>query len=244
MDTKTKIFWWTMGILILASFGATFYRYMIKKDYIVQAQVDCDPYSEVCFVWECDPESDVEGEMCTGDPEEDVWYFKVINKNASRIQTCDASDEDCNALVCAQNEPDCEFVFCNSENMEENYASSCIDDPAKYALENPIEEEESKCDEGDEECLESDEENLTGEESIEEEVVIESTESQDVENVETIESTENINNTGDAKDASNVETANSPAKDVSVEVANNESLPQEEIAQRNEDSGGALPIVE
>ena len=39
MDTKTKIFWWTMGVLILASFGATFYRYMIKKDYIVQARM-------------------------------------------------------------------------------------------------------------------------------------------------------------------------------------------------------------
>ncbi|KKP67284.1 MAG: hypothetical protein UR66_C0018G0024 [Candidatus Moranbacteria bacterium GW2011_GWE1_35_17] len=240
MDIKTKIFWWTMGILILASFGATFYRYMIKKDYIVQAQVDCDPYSEVCFVWECDPESDVEGEMCTGDPEEDVWYFKVINKNASRIQTCDASDEDCNALVCAQNEPDCEFVFCTPENMEENYASSCIDDPAKYALENPIEEEESKCDEGDEECLESDEENLTGEESIEEEVVIESTESdQEIESIAT-----NIKETEGITDIDEAENTEDSAENVSVEVANNESLSQEEIAQRNEDSGGALPIVE
>lgn len=152
MDTKTKIFWWTMGVLILASFGATFYRYMIKKDYIVQAQVDCDPYSEACFVWNCDPGSDEEGEVCTGDPEEDTWYFKVINKNASYISSCDASDENCEVLVCAQNEPDCEFVFCTLENMEENYASACIN-PVQYTIENPMEEE---CGEGDEECLERD----------------------------------------------------------------------------------------
>jgi hypothetical protein len=157
MDTKTKIFWWTMGILILASFGATFYRYMIKKDYIVQAQVDCDPYGEACFVWNCDPVSEIEGEVCTGDPEADTWYYKIINKNASKIQICDANDEECDALVCAQDEPDCEFVFCNPENKDENYSEICID-PAEYALENPIEED--SCSEDDLECADVDDEDV------------------------------------------------------------------------------------
>lgn len=168
MDIKTKIFWWVLGLLIVGSFGATFYRYMIKKDYIVQAQVDCDPYSEACFVWNCDPGSEIEGEACTGDPEIDTWYYKIINKNASQISSCDANDESCDALVCAQNEPDCEFVFCNLENKEENGSEICIN-PEEYTLANPVEEEEIVCEEGDEECASDDsEEEVTEEEIINE----------------------------------------------------------------------------
>lgn len=172
MDTKTKIFWWTMGFLVFISFGLVAYRYLIKKDYIIQAQVDCDPYNEACFVWKCNPESDEEGEVCTGDSEVDTQYYKIINKNASRIQICDASDEKCEALVCAQNEPDCEFVFCTPENMEENYASACIN-PAQYTVENPMGESE-ECEEGDEKCLESDEDG-SDEGGVEEEVMIQTT---------------------------------------------------------------------
>lgn len=241
MDIKTKIFWWTMGVLLVASFGATFYRYMIKKDYIVQAQVDCDPYAEACFVWNCDPESDEEGEMCTGDPEEDMWYFKVINKNASQIVSCDANDEACDALVCAQNEPDCEFVFCNPENMEENYASACIE-PAKYTLENPI-EEENECEEGDEECLnseeevcqEGDEECLAPEEN-EEEVSEEETDAENAENIEDADS--------GAEDAQPANEAESINEDISVETTAEETPMGEKVVQKNEENKGSLPVIE
>jgi len=163
MDKKTKMFWWAMGVIIMISFGATFYRYMIKKDYIVQAQVDCDPYSEACFIWSCDPGSVVEGEACTGDLEMDTWYYKIINKNASSISSCDVNDENCDALNCAQNEPDCEFVFCNEENVQEFGSEVCIN-PIDYALANP---EEEVCEEGDEEC--------EAEEALSEEEILEQT---------------------------------------------------------------------
>lgn len=160
MDTKTKIFWWVMGILIFLSFGLTFYRYMIKKDYLVQSQVDCDPYLETCFTWQCDPESTVEGEMCTNDPEADVWYYKIIVKNASRVELCDANDENCQALACEKDEPDCEFVFCNEENKVEFGSETCTN-PIEYSLANPVEEEE--CVEGDEECVSIEEEDVAAE---------------------------------------------------------------------------------
>ncbi|MDX9913159.1 MAG: hypothetical protein RBS77_01095 [Candidatus Moranbacteria bacterium] len=171
MDTKTKIFWWTMGFLVFISFGLVAYRYLIKKDYIIQAQVDCDPYNEACFVWNCDPESDEEGEMCTGDPEEDTWYFKVINKNASQISSCDANDEGCEALICEENEPECDFTLCNEDNKSEMDSLECSD-PITYSVENPIGEE---CEEGDEGCLESDDES-SAEDGTEEEPMIQTTE--------------------------------------------------------------------
>ena len=152
MDRKTKIFFWVMGLLILASVGATYWRIMVKKDYIIEAQTDCDPYAEKCFVWECDPESTEEGEACTGDPETDTWYFQVIRRNAMNVPLCDPNDENCEALVCGENEPECSYEFCTEENMEAQYASAC-NDPEQYTLDNP--EEGDVCDlENQEDCTE------------------------------------------------------------------------------------------
>ncbi len=151
MDKKSKILFLIIGLLIVASVAVTYWRIMVKKDYIIEAQTDCDPYTDKCFIWECDPESDVEGEACTGDPDTDTWYFQVVKRNASQIPLCDPNtDENCEALVCGENEPDCEYVFCTEENMEAQYATAC-NDPEQYTLENPIDEEE--CDpEVDEDC--------------------------------------------------------------------------------------------
>ena len=152
MDRKTKIFWLIVIALIFLSIGATFYRYVIKKDYIIEAKVDCDPYREPCFVWNCDPLSEEEeGERCTGDEEDDIWYYKIIKKNAGRISFCAEGDEECEPFFCGENEPDCEFVFCNEENREEFGAQLC-NDPMIYRAANP-EEAEDDC-EG-EECEES-----------------------------------------------------------------------------------------
>jgi len=162
---------------------------MIKKDYVIEASVDCDPYSEACFVWECDPESDVEGESCTGDPEEDIWYFKIARRNASRIPLCDPNtDENCQPFLCddpsdaeAGGEEECEEELCTEENMEGYYATSC-NDPVAFTEENPIEEEDAEeeigedviCEESDEECLL--EEKFAGDEAVEDEAVCEGNE--------------------------------------------------------------------
>lgn len=153
MDKKSKVLLWVFALLIVASVGVTYWRIMIKKDYVIEAQVDCDPYVDECFVWECDPESTVEGEACTGDPESDIWYFNVARRNASKIPLCDpGTDESCDPWTCEENEKDCETVFCEESIMEEQYATACVD-PVQFAIDNPIEEEEVECEEGDEECL-------------------------------------------------------------------------------------------
>lgn len=153
MDKKSKILLWVLALLIVASVGVTYWRIMIKKDYVIESQIDCDPYVEKCFVWECDPASDVEGEACTGDPESDTWYFQVAKRNASMIPLCDPeTDETCDPWTCSENEKDCEQIFCSEDLMESQYASSCVD-PVQYAIDNPAEEEAAECEEGDEECL-------------------------------------------------------------------------------------------
>jgi hypothetical protein len=166
MDKKNKIFFIVFLLLIIGSVGATYYRTMIKKDYMISAQIDCDPYTEKCFIWECDPTSTVEGEACTGELENDIWYYQIVERRAYNIPSCDPNDENCEALVCPDGEEDCDVIFCNEENKVEQGVE--CSDPVQYAIDNPEEEEAEECEEGDEECLASEEEASECEEGDEE----------------------------------------------------------------------------
>lgn len=230
MDKKSKIFFAVMGILIVASVGATYWRIMVKKDYIIEAQTDCDPYAEQCFIWECDPESDVEGEACTGDPETDTWYFQVIRRNASNIPLCDPNtNEECEALVCGEDEPGCTYEFCTEENMEAQYATAC-NDPDQYVLDNPLEGE--MCDlENEEDCEGEMLEEDACDPEIDEECVSE--ESCDPETDEACEASEEGDMTGEE------EVAEEGDCDPELEDCAETPEPQEEIC---EDTGEVCPL--
>jgi len=119
MDKKSKIFLISFGLLIAISVVATYWRIVIKKDYIIEAQADCDPTVSKCFVWQCDPNSTDDGEKCTGDTAKDTRNYKIVKRNASRIPLCDPGGENCQAMVCGENEPECEQIYCNEVNKTE-----------------------------------------------------------------------------------------------------------------------------
>ena len=134
-------------VLIAASVGVTYWRIMIKRDYVISSQIDCDPTTEKCFVWECDPTSTVEGEACTNDPEKDIWYYKLAERNASKIPLCDpAKDETCLPFVCEEGEADCSETLCDEETKIDQGVE--CSDPVQYNMDNPSEEEST----GDEEA--------------------------------------------------------------------------------------------
>jgi len=119
MDKKSKFFFIIIALSVVISIIATYWRIMIKKDYIIKAQANCDPVTERCFVWQCDFNSLVDGEKCVGDSEKDIFYYKIVKRNASKIPLCDPVDESCQALVCEDDEPECEVIFCDDENKLE-----------------------------------------------------------------------------------------------------------------------------
>ncbi len=161
-DGKSKILFIIIGLLIAGSAAAAYYRYMIRRDYVIEAQIDCDPESENCFVWRCDPNSLEEGEACTGVPDNDVWYYKIIRRNAKNIPLCDPKDENCPAYVCGEGEEDCGYELCTPQDAEKG--EEC-NDPQKYLEENPPEPEEEgeECAPDDEECQAASEETGTEE---------------------------------------------------------------------------------
>lgn len=155
MDKKSKIFFIIFGLLIAGSVAVTYWKIMIKRDYVITAQAECDPYTENCFVHMCDPDPDVDAE-CTGDIIEDTWYTKNISRMAYNIPDCDPNDEACTALICPEEgEESCSYELCDETNVPEG--DSC-NDPEQYTLDNPV-EEEVECDpEADEVCEVTDEE--------------------------------------------------------------------------------------
>jgi len=133
MDKKSKIFFLVFFLLIVGSVAVTYWRIMVKRDYIISAQQECDPTTEACFVSSCDPESD---EECAATPEEErTTYYKIINKNAQNIPLCDAQADECpTELTCASGEAECDFEYCDESSVPDG--EEC-NDPAVYNEENP-----------------------------------------------------------------------------------------------------------
>jgi len=144
VDKKSKILLVALFAVIVGIVVFTQWKVMIQHNYVIAAQTECDPYLEKCFVHVCDPNNPAIDGECTGDPVEDTWYTKNMSRMAYNIPNCDpVTDEDCTAFVCAEEEKDCSYEFCNEANVPDG--DTC-NDPFEYTKNNPIEEEGAQCD--------------------------------------------------------------------------------------------------
>lgn len=193
MDTKSKILFIVFALLIAGSVAVSYYRFMVARDYIIQAEAECDPYTEACFVYVCDPAPEADGDDCTGDLEEDTWYYQRIERNAQNIPLCDPNDETCDALTCPAGEAECSYILCDDETVGEG--ETC-NDPVAYTLAHPEEEEEGDAEAGDEED-ESTEEGAEGADTGEDTAEAGSEESNDTgtSDTETADNASNAENT-------------------------------------------------
>ncbi len=117
MNSKNKknwLFFGGMALLIVLSVGATYYRYVVARDYFVTFEAPCDPEVESCFLYECDPEA-VDAE-CSGDPAEDTYYYKNMQKKAYALRNCVGDPGGCVEATCAEGEEDCMEIQCGSLN--------------------------------------------------------------------------------------------------------------------------------
>ncbi len=129
MDLKSKILFSVMGVLIVLSISASYYKYMVLHDYIIEAQIDCDPSVESCFVYVCDPEA----EECAGNPEDDTSYYKYLYRNAKNIPLCDPADEGCDALVCPESEEEgCQIIACSAETLATYEVDGACTNPVDF----------------------------------------------------------------------------------------------------------------
>jgi hypothetical protein len=115
MGKGSKILLVAFVFLIVLAVSASYYKFVVLRDFVIEAQVDCDPTSESCFVWECDP--GIEDE-CTGIEEDDTWYYKIAHRNAKNIPLCNTDDETCLPFTCPdEGEAQCDEILCSETTL-------------------------------------------------------------------------------------------------------------------------------
>jgi len=83
----------------------SYYRFMIKHDYVVGYEGVCDPTVEQCFIG-CDDDA------CT----EEYYYSKMQKYTPDLYAECGKDITDCEAAsVCLPEDRDCSITFCNPE---------------------------------------------------------------------------------------------------------------------------------
>jgi hypothetical protein len=85
------LFW---GIL---STGLSWAHYFVYKDYLIKANVPCDPTKFSCFV---------------GDGGENPSFYKEVEKPAYEVPTCNAVVGTCAPLVCKVGDTKCTETYC------------------------------------------------------------------------------------------------------------------------------------
>ncbi len=92
--------------------------YFLERDFLITDHIPCDPALDSCFVQDCDPEDD----ECDTEP------YKRIEKGAAYITMCpNYLIDQCPALSCETDEPNCIVTLCSEETMEEGEV--CIHAP-------------------------------------------------------------------------------------------------------------------
>ena len=121
-------------VAIAISVGAAFYKFFVLRDYSIQTQAKCDPYTEECFIHRCDSTA----EECTGDPATDTSYYKLVDRKAKNIPLCNPAEEGCDVTTCSSNEDQCVVTLCDVNTVE---AAVECSNPAVYSQEHlPVED--------------------------------------------------------------------------------------------------------
>jgi len=109
MDTKTninatnRVFSYTLVIFIVVAGVFSYYRFMIKQDYMVAYEGACDPAIETCFIG-------CEDDECATE----YYYSSVVKYVPDLYKECGEDITDCDAAnVCLPEDRDCSVTYCD-----------------------------------------------------------------------------------------------------------------------------------
>jgi hypothetical protein len=122
IDKKSKILFALFFAAIAISFLLSYFKIIVKNDFVVFGETSCDPVRERCFSRPCEDENDC------GDPASKYSYYKLIKKNFKGI-SCGSNNEKCNVLSCNQEEKNCTEILCDKQNVKDG--EEC-NDPEAY----------------------------------------------------------------------------------------------------------------
>ncbi len=102
---KTHFFSCTITLFILFVMSGSYYRFIVKHDYLIYYHVECSPYTETCFV-HC------EDKECA----KPSYYKEIVRKANKIIPLCGQDVSTCEAAkTCPTSEVGCEVTYCNPD---------------------------------------------------------------------------------------------------------------------------------
>jgi hypothetical protein len=116
MHFRQHFFLYILVPLVVLMAIASYYRFMVAHDYVVEYEGDCDPVTQNCFVG-CDDDE------CT----EEYYYSRVQKYAADVNRECGPDITDCeSAMICLPDERSCSITYCNAETVGEDEVCETI----------------------------------------------------------------------------------------------------------------------
>ena len=112
---RNHFFLYTILLLIIIVSIISYYRFMIKHDYIVSYNGSCDSATQKCFI-------NCEDDACT-----QIDYYTKIQKYAPDLYNeCGSDITNCtDSNLCLSNDRDCSINYCD-KNISGNNCSSPV----------------------------------------------------------------------------------------------------------------------
>lgn len=114
---KLNILFVVLIIVILTVSGVHKYnKLVVNRDFMISNEIDCDPETESCFIYDCNLEEY---------PEECEEYpYKYIYTSAAETEYCDPyASDDCEELTCLEDSEVCEIIECSPDTV--SFGESC-----------------------------------------------------------------------------------------------------------------------
>lgn len=104
LNIRDHLFFVLIPIIIIVGYFS-FNRFLVKHDYIVSYEGNCNPTIEQCFIG-------CENDECT----QEYFYSKIQKYAPDLYNECGKDITDCKqANICLPNDRDCSITYCNPE---------------------------------------------------------------------------------------------------------------------------------
>lgn len=133
MHIRRHILLYALLPLVLISGTASFYRFIVANDYIIEYEGACDPAVESCFVG------------CEDDECEEPYPYKYMHKYAADVrEACGPDIADCEAAsVCLPEDTECSIEYCDASDLGEGCYTPQESDGEERAVESSEDPEEA-----------------------------------------------------------------------------------------------------
>ena len=105
MKYYNNFHFYILAFLVTLFIVASYYRFVVKQDYVVGYEGACDPIVESCFIG-------CEDDDCT----EEYYYSKMQKYAPDLYAECGESIIECElASICLPEDRNCSIIYCDAE---------------------------------------------------------------------------------------------------------------------------------